>query len=539
MKLKDLPISSQVFEDVRDSDALYIDKTAYLHRMVLVGRKQEGSKGICPKFFLSRPRRFGKSMTISTLKALFEGKKELFKGLFIGNTDYGFETHPILKLDFSSLGKTPGDLKHSLESRLDDIAKRGGIDLTGQTLISEKTERILTSMEQKWVILIDEYDAPILDALKEADDGIRSERCKEIINVLREFYLTVKANDANLRLVFITGVSKFSQVSVFSGLNNLQDMTMDADYAGLCGYTQEELESDFWPYITRLAESQNLTVPATLEKLKYFYNGYRFSKQSNLRVYNPFSVLNAFQSKEFDTKWFQSGTPSFLVEWISRQKNPVGSFEGKSVEMEIFDAQEPHQMELLGMMIQTGYLTISKYDQKTNRYFLDYPNYEVKKGFMDGLLKYFEKMPLSDLTDYLDEWKISVSSGDWQGFFEGFNELLASVPYYIQMPTEAYYHSVFHCVIALLGLRIQSEVATSRGRIDTFIETEEAYWVFEFKAAKEASDYDKKLEEASQQIIKRGYVHRFTSFPTDKPVQVMGVVFDTHLKQVVKWATVA
>ena len=387
--------------------------------------------------------------------------------------------------------------------------------------------------------MIDEYDAPILDALKESDDAIRSQRCKEIVDVLRGFYLTVKANDANLRFVFITGVSKFSQVSVFSGLNNLQDISMSEDYAGLCGYTQEELEVYFEPYVARLAESQNLSVLATLEKLKYFYNGYRFSPDSELRVYNPFSVLNSFENRRFDTKWFQSGTPSFLIEWINRQKTFVGFVEGKQVESSVFDAKEPHQMELLGMMIQTGYLTISNYDVSADRYVLDYPNYEVKKGFMDGLLTYFEKMPLYEMTEPLDLWKKWIVAGDWAGFFEGFNSLLASVPYYIQMPTEAYYHSVFHCVIALLGLRIQSEVATSRGRIDTFIETKEAYWIFEFKAAKEESDYEKKLEEASQQIVKRGYVHRFTSFPTNKPVQVMGVVFDTHLKQVVKWASVA
>ena len=189
--MKDLPISSQVFEAVVGSGSLYLDKTGYIHEMVTQGHSTETGITSCPKFFLSRPRRFGKSMTVSTLQAVFEGKLDLFKALVLGNTEYGFESYPILKVDFSSLGKTPGDLKHSLQSFLDDMGKRYEIDLTGKTLISEKTERILTSMEQKWVLLIDEYDAPILDALKEADDGIRSERCKEIINVLREFYLTV------------------------------------------------------------------------------------------------------------------------------------------------------------------------------------------------------------------------------------------------------------------------------------------------------------------------------------------------------------
>ena len=536
MKLKDLPISSQVFEDVVGSGSLYVDKTNYIHKMVTQGHSTETGITSCPKFFLSRPRRFGKSMTVSTLKAIFEGKKQLFNGLALGNSDYGFEINPILKLDFSALGKTPADLKHSLQSLLNDTAKKHKISLTGKILISEKTERILTKLDQKWVILIDEYDAPILDALKEPDDAIRLQKCTDMIDVLREFYLAVKANDAYLRLVFITGVSKFSQVSVFSGLNNLQDISMDPDYAGLCGYTQEELEACFDPHITRLAQWTQLTYQETLEKLKYYYNGYRFSKQSEIRVYNPFSVLNAFQNREFDTKWFQSGTPSFLVKWISRENYPVDQIEGQRTEGSVFDAREPHQMDLLGMMIQTGYLTISTYDNKANRYVLDYPNYEVKKGFMDGLLEYFRKAGPSLLGPQLDNWRELIEAEDWDAFFAEFNQILSSVPYYIQMPTEAYYHSIFHCVIVLLGLRIQSELATSRGRIDTFIETQDANWIFEFKVAKETSEYDKKLEEALHQVQKRGYRNYLISTLTNKPLKVMGVVFDIGLKQVVKWA---
>ncbi len=534
MKLKDLPISSQVFEDVILGNGLYVDKTAYFYRMVTTGIT-EPSVGFCPKFFLSRPRRFGKSMTVSTLKAIFEGKRELFNGLALGNSDYGFETNPILKLDFSALGKTPADLKHSLQSLLDDVANKFDIQLTGKTLISEKTERVLKSLNQKWVVLIDEYDAPILDALKESDDAIRLQKCIDMIDVLREFYLTLKSCDDHLRLVFITGVSKFSQVSVFSGLNNLQDISMDPDYAGLCGYTQEELENDFDPYITRLAQWTQLTHQETLEKLKYYYNGYRFSPESETRVYNPFSVLNSFQNRRFDTKWFQSGTPSFLVKWISREDYPVNTIEGQRTESDVFDAREPHQMDLLGMMIQTGYLTIRDYDSKADRYYLDYPNYEVKKGFLNGLLEYFRKVGPSLLGNQLDNWRELVEAEDWDAFFAQFNKILSTVPYYIQMPTEAYYHSVFHCVVALLGLRIQSELATSRGRIDTFIETQEANWIFEFKVAREESDYGKKIEEARWQVEKQGYRRYLTATLTNKPLRVMGVVFDVGLKAVVRW----
>ena len=531
MKLKDLPLSSQVFEDVILGRGLYVDKTAYLHRMVTTGVVEPG-QGFCPKFFLSRPRRFGKSMTVSTLKAIFEGKRDLFNGLVLGNTDYGFDVHPILKLDFSALGKTPADLKHSLLSFLDDVAQKHEINLTGKTLISEKTERILTGLNQKWVILIDEYDAPILDALKENDEAIRRQKCENIIEILREFYLPLKAADANLRLVFITGVSKFSQVSVFSGLNNLLDISMDKDYAGLCGYTQEELESCFKPYIARLAEAQELSLPQTLEKLKYYYNGYQFSPDTTLKVYNPFSVLHSFEHQRFETRWFQSGTPSFLINWIRRERYPIDAMEGQRVSDRAFSARDPHQMDLIGMMIQTGYLTIKSFDKHSQRYLLDYPNYEVKEGFLNGLLESFDQLPPVMLENRLDDWKEWVEVGNWTVFFKEFNRMLAGVPYHLHMPKEAYYHSIFHCVIALVGLRIQSELATSRGRIDTFIETQDSYWIFEFKYAENEADYDTQLDNAFSQPKKKGYLDRFDA---SKPLCVMGVVFDGSLKQVVKW----
>ncbi len=534
MVLKNLPISSQVFDAVIGSGSLYVDKTGYIHKMATKGHNIETGITSCPKFFLSRPRRFGKSMTVSTLKAIFEGKKELFEGLSIGNTDYRFEPHPILKLDFSEIEKTPELLEISFGNRLSDYLKQYGLPTEGS--ISDKTHTLMTGLgEKKWVVLIDEYDAPILDALKEDDERVRVKKCQAVVEALRRFYLVIKANDANLRLVFITGVSKFSQVSVFSGLNNLQDISVDEDYAGLCGYTQEELENNFEPYIQRLADKQTLSIPETLEKLKYYYNGYRFSPDTDLRVYNPFSVLNSFENKRFDTKWFQSGTPSFLVEWISRENYPVESIEGQRAESGVFDAREPHQMDLLGMMIQTGYLTIRDYDSKSDRYILDYPNYEVKKGFLNGLLEYFKKVGPSILGNQLDHWRELVEAEDWDGFFAEFNQILSSVPYYIHMPTEAYYHSIFHCTVALLGLRIQSELATSRGRIDTFIETQEANWIFEFKVAKEDGEYGKKIEEARRQVEKQGYRHYLTTTLMNKPLKVMGVVFDIALKTVVRW----
>ena len=496
MELKYLPLSSQVFEAVVGSRSLYVDKTAYIHKMVTQGHSVETGITSCPKFFLSRPRRFGKSMTLSTLQAVFEGKRDLFQGLALGDTDYEFETYPILKLDFSALGKSPADLRHSLQSSLDDVAKIHNINFGEKTLISEKTECILRGLKQNWVVLIDEYDAPLLDALKEPDEAGRSQKSKAIIEILREFYLTLKANDASLRLIFITGVSKFSQVSVFSGLNNLQDISMSEDYAGLCGYTQKELQANFQPYIRRLARKRKLTVKETLANLKFYYNGYRFSPESETKVYNPFSVLHSLENKKFDTKWFQSGTPSFLINWISREEQPLDDIEGKLVDDRAFSAKEPHQMELIGMMIQTGYLTIQKVDMKAGRYYLDYPNYEVKEGFIEGLLSYFSKIPSTNLTQRLDDWKDYVAGGNWDPFFREFNRMLATVPYHLHMAKEAYYHSIFHCVIVLLGLRIQSELATSRGRIDTFIETQDACWIFEFKYTENEAEHDDRLEHA-------------------------------------------
>ncbi|MEK7298829.1 MAG: AAA family ATPase, partial [Candidatus Margulisiibacteriota bacterium] len=314
--MKPLPIGSQTFEHIIQGNGVYVDKTQYIYALANAG---SDSNGVGPKFFLSRPRRFGKSLTISTLDALFSGRRELFEGLWITqNTDYAFETFPVLRFDLSNIGKEDGHkLAQSLCFRMHDIAKIYGVKIDQARGVGQQFEQLIRGVaaqtRSRVVVLVDEYDAPIIrhitDVKKAADNR----------EVLREFYTTLKAEDAHMRFVLLTGVSKFSKVSVFSGLNNLQDLTMDARYATFLGYTQEELEFYFKDRIEALAETEQLTVPEILDKIKHWYNGYRFSK-AETKVYNPFSTLLLLEQKDFKAHWFETGTPTFLVELI-KQKN--------------------------------------------------------------------------------------------------------------------------------------------------------------------------------------------------------------------------
>ena len=373
-----LPIGRHSFDYIRQNNLLYVDKTEYSYKLIT-----EGSI-----YFLSRPRRFGKSLLVSTLKAIFEGRRELFEGLWIcQHTDYNFEPYHVLHFDMSKSNiETPEKFKRSLDIQVNLLAELHDIQLKHQdydTKFSELIEKL--GQIKKVVILIDEYDKPLLDHLT-------TPMRDEMKNALKAFYIAIKASDQHLRFILLTGVTKFSKISVFSGLNNLVDISMAMDYAEILGFTQAELETCFADYLQVLAKEQNITLDELIAKIKLWYNGYRFSEK-DIQVYNPFSTLLLLQQRQFDFHWFETGTPTFLLELIksnpqSWQQIPQEKWASKMD----FSTYEVERLKPLPLLFQSGYLTIQ--DMKTlafseSIYLLDYPNFEVRRAFLGEILQHF------------------------------------------------------------------------------------------------------------------------------------------------------
>ncbi len=373
------PIGIQTFEGLIKGDYLYIDKTQLIYSLILPGSQSLEAAG--PKYFLSRPRRFGKSLTISTLEAIFQGKKDLFKGLWIENVIYDWPVHPVLRIDFSQIPSgSSEEFEDQLTSLLLEIGTPHQVTLKRDhpaIIMRQLVTALKAKTGQKVVILIDEYDNPIISNLENLP------LAKENRNTLSEFYKTIKALDEHLRFVFVTGISKFSQVSVFSGANQLTDISMSEPYSSLLGYTQDELESNFSDHIQALALHQNVQVSETLETMKRWYNGYRFSK-NDTRVYNPFSTLKLFNALDYADYWFESGTPTFLTHLV-KEKGLDLNPEDLEILPAVFSSYDPENLNLLAVLFQTGYLTIQNYDPETNLYQLDFPNYEVKSAWTERL----------------------------------------------------------------------------------------------------------------------------------------------------------
>ena len=374
---KFLPISVQDFVRMITGNFVYVDKTRYIYEMVRIPQAY---------YFLARPRRFGKSLLVSTLRTLFEGRRDLFKGLWIDTSDWQWKPHPVVVVDFSQIKATNASLfEESLSSALDQIADQHALILK-QNLLANKFVELTMELHKKYqeevVVLVDEYDKPIITHLGQGEAGLQT--AKEIRTVLKEFFGVLKGADVagRLRMVFITGVSKFSKVSIFSELNNLQDLSMQAPYAGLLGYTREELEKCFSAWIAEFARDRQTTPDEILQLLRDWYNGHRFTKV-DLQVYNPFSIINALAEREFKNYWFETGTPSFLVNLIQEKDYPIPNLENLHVQDATFATYELENLQLEALLFQTGYLTINDYDGMLYR--LGYPNQEVKTAFLNQL----------------------------------------------------------------------------------------------------------------------------------------------------------
>jgi hypothetical protein len=499
------PIGIQDFGEIRDGGYLYVDKTEFVHKLVTQSKY----------YFLSRPRRFGKSLFISTLECLFLAKRELFKGLFIEDKWDWAQTHPIIRISFSNIGHKEKGLYKAIDDQLDSIAKSYEVALT-ETVISGKFKELIETLSAtrgKVVVLIDEYDKPIIDYL-----GKETQKALENRDVMKVFYSILKDADPYLKLVFITGVSKFSRVSIFSDLNNLDDITVDYRFAGCCGITEQELEENFQEEL-QVFDKQNI---------KSWYNGYCWDL--SVSVYNPFSLLNFFTKKKFQNFWFETGTPTFLID-LSKQFH-LYDFEDQETSLTHLSSYDIERLELIPLMFQTGYLTFKSYDEEGDVYTLGFPNKEVKKSYLEVLLNAVLEYPTEQGIVMVNEMRKALLVGDIAKLERLLNALFKSLPYELwQRENEHFYHAIIHLAFTLLGVYVESEVQTSDGRLDALIRLKDYIYCIEFKL-------DKSADDALQQIIQKGYLTPFAH--ENKKRIAIGINFSTEKKKVeeLKWVEV-
>jgi hypothetical protein len=510
-----LPIGIQDFETLRSGKYLYVDKTEQYFNIFGEGKY----------FFLSRPRRFGKSLLLSTLKYLYQGKKELFKGLWVEDKWDWEKSYPVIRIDLSEINTRKGTLEDGLMIQLKRQADNYGIDLTAKDAASCFQQLIyeLGRAEQKCVVLVDEYDKPITDYITE------EAAAKQHVKELKSFYGILKGSDQYLHKVVISGVSKYGKVSIFSDLNNLNDISMKAETAKICGYTQDELEYYFNDYISKAVGKFNIGKDQLLDSIRRWYNGYIFDDELTARLYNPFSILNFFDKYQFKNYWFETGTPSFLTELISEEKIDPARLEYLKATDIMFKSADIEHVDTLSLLYQTGYLTIKDITgpYESRRYILGFPNEEVRFSFMTYLLaEYSQDSPTLISADVIVKIQDSLWDRDWPAFIDVLNHVFSTVPYPIFNSNEAYYHALVHVTLTLTGNLVLSEVLTNKGRIDTVLETKDMVVIFEFKM-------DSSAEIALKQIYSKGYNERYAK--SGKELFLIGVNFDSGERKIVDW----
>ena len=513
-----LPVGISYFERIREEGYLYVDKTRHIFRMV--------DEGIY--YFLSRPRRFGKSLTVSTLKSLFEGKKEFFDGLWISeNTGWQWKSYPVVLLDFNEISHdTPENLELSLSETLERIAEENRTPLK-KSLLKDRFKELILALYGKAnarvAVLVDEYDKPLIDHLGKGNASL--EIAKKNREILRQFLGVLKGGTVSkaLQFVFVTGVSKFSRVSIFSELNNLEDLTMAEDYADMLGYTKEELETYCAPHIEQFAEKEGVSPGEMLDSLERFYDGYRFSKR-NVCVYNPFSTMCALKRKDLQNYWFETGTPFFLVNLLKEKNYPVARIENLRLDPQIFSVYDIERLQPEALLYQTGYITIE--DVRDNVFSFRYPNREVKISFLKSLM--YSHIP-GCASDQLLFSRLSrqLERGDLEAFFQSVVAIFASIPNLLESKRdEAYFHTAFYLIVSAAGVNARSEVLTCEGRIDLVMEYDDRVYIVEFKC-------DQGADKALAQIREKAYGDPFLG--SGKEIVFMGIDFDTEKRNVREW----
>lgn len=506
--MKKLPIGIQSFESLRKDGYLYVDKTQAVFDLAHDGKY----------FFLSRPRRFGKSLLLNTLKAYFEGRKDLFEGLKIMELEHDWKQHPVLHLDLNTGDYTSVEGLWSMFNRhVSNWEKQYGITPSVEQL-PDRFANLIYSLHDV-VILVDEYDKPLLQTIEDVElqDRFRT--------ILKSMYSVLKTCDAHIRFALLTGVSRFSRVSIFSDLNNLTDITLNNDYASICGITEEELHTIFAEHIAALAVQKGIDSDGVLTKLKAMYDGYHFTA-SMVDVYNPFSLLNAFYDGNFRSYWYQSGTPTFLIKQLENNHVELPDLsEGKIIATSLSDTDNVGD-NWLALFFQTGYLTIKGYDEDFESYYLGFPNREVEEGFLKSLIPHYTSRNNNQTSTFVQKSVLALRQGDPEGFLRQMQSFLAGVPYELVRPTENYYQTVVYLLCRLLGFYTHAEYHTSRGRIDMVLQTNDYIYIFEFKI-------DLPVEVAEKQIEERDYALPFAN--DSRKLFSVAVNFNTEKRNIDKW----
>lgn len=530
---RSLPIGVQSFEKLIEADFLYIDKTTYIWDLI---------NNRSP-YFLIRPRRFGKSLFLSTLKAYFLGQKELFKGLAIEALEEGekdkreiWQEYPVLYLDFNTaVYESRQDLINILSSFLDQyeaIYGSTGLDIT------DRFKKLIRTAHEKTgkqvVILIDEYDKPLLSSMENLSLN------ETYGTILKGFYGVIKSSDASLRFAFLTGVTKFSKVSVFSDLNNLRDISLLPDFSAICGITENELKSSFHSEITALAEANDLSEESTFLKLKQKYDGYCFSERGT-SVYNPFSLLNVFAGKVFRDFWYSTGTPTFLVKYLKEGCYYIPELDGDiQIDEYGLNAYRADPILPIPILFQAGYLTIKDYDKEYGLYRLGFPNDEVRYGFLHNLMPAFTPIGAEKTGVSVMEFTKAVKAGDVDAFMKKMQALISGIPYDNLAEKdlalrEQNYQAAVYLIFALMNQFVQTEIHCSTGRADCIVHTQDRIYIFEFKLNGKST-----AEEAIAQIKEKGYAAPYketSTGGTKKSILAVGASFDEEKRTIKDWCT--
>ena len=509
-----LPIGIQSFEDLRNKGFKYVDKTAIVHRLVAEGKY----------YFLSRPRRFGKSLLLSTLEAYFLGKRNLFDGLAIANLEHDWMEYPVLYIDLNTRNyQDRNSLESELNKHLELWEAIYGNEYRERGLEERFTQIIRLAYGKtgrQVVILVDEYDKPLLQAIgkPELQDAYRA--------MLKGFYGALKSMDGYIRFAFLAGVTKFGKVSVFSDLNNLRDISMIPQYYDICGITEIELRDNFNDEVSELAAKSEKKVEDTYAELKENYDGYHFCQENLPGIYNPFSLLNAFASQRIDRYWFETGTPTYLVELLKLHQYNLSKIEKEQVVSDVLNSIDIASTNPLPVIYQSGYLTIKGYDSEFGLYRLGFPNKEVREGFIRFLIPSYTNVDEVGSGYEISCFVRSLREGNIEDFMERLQSFLSACPYELQPEQERHFQSVMYILTSLCGYYVDIESHTNKGRMDMTVQTKDYIYIFEFK-------FNRSAQEAIAQINEKGYLERFAT--DGRTLVKVGVNYSSAVRNIDSW----
>lgn len=510
---KTYPIGIQNFESLRNDNYFYVDKTKLIYQLARSGRY----------YFLSRPRRFGKSLLISTLEAYFEGKKELFKGLAIENLEKDWIKYPILHLDLNiEKYNSPDSLDKILNDKLEyweSIYGTRPSETSFSLRFAGIVRRAYEQTGQRVAILVDEYDKPMLQSIG------NEELQRSFRDTLKPFYGVLKSMDGCIKFALLTGVTKFGKISVFSDLNNLNDISMDERYIEICGITEKEIHENLEDELHELARRQKMTYDEVCKELKECYDGYHFVEDS-IGLYNPFSLLNTFDKMKFGSYWFETGTPTYLVELLKQNHYSLQRIAHEETDADVLNSIDSASQNPVPVIYQSGYLTIKGYDRRFGMYRLGFPNREIEEGFIKFLLPYYANVDKIESPFQISKFVHEVEQGDYDAFFRRLQSFFADTPYELVRDLELHYQNVLFIVFKLIGFYVKAEYHTSEGRIDLILQTDQFVYIMEFKL-------DGTAEEAIKQINDKHYAQAFNA--DKRKLYKIGINFSNKTRNIERW----